>query len=340
MKQIGLLVISIIIVLSLLTSVGTYALLSASTTVATGEFSAFSSESINIVNAPPPTSGLLRTRYSTQQITFPMFYDSATYPTGPNPYDAKKVTSPSGEIPGGWAPGDQVTRSWNFQNKGAAAKFTKVSANLKSLTDKLGKSISPGTPAYQDFLKNMKVTVYSPDDGWRNPVFNGTFQQLINGNQTLNTMMYLYSGCSNYQPKFVAAMDLNAGNDLQGVKGVIDFTLLAEQCRNNWFDPEDSDDDYHQWLNCNSTTPIKFECYDSNDRLQATPDSNVCVVLTGPNCWGGLKFTLNSGLTCIDGHYQLNFDGNKYGLSPGGQYTASIYNGSRLCSQTVYQCRQ
>lgn len=307
---------------------GTYALMSASGPYQLDQISA---DTVELDTAS--FGGNYNGNGGAQQIQFPMFYTQAAFPNGPNPYDVKTRSNPSGELPGRWAPGESVTRYWTVDNEGGSAKFTGLSAKLDSLTGPSG-DVKPGTQTYNDFLNNMIVTVYSPSDGYRTPVFTGTFEQIVRANQPLTTSMYLAQGNAAFQPKFVVTMNPSAGNDLQAVTGVLDFSLTAEACQGNWFDPDGDNNQYQ--IHCRSTTSIKFECYDSQGRLEPSPNPNVCVILTGPNCGKGIKFTLGDGLTCSNGHYEWNLDGSKFNLVQGRSYTATIYNGSQVCSQEQF----
>lgn len=339
-----LLLASTITLSTVLAGGGTYALFSGATANGPNDFSTFQAENIDVQNtiAPVTTSGV-RTfaalASSSQPLQFPMFYDSVSYPTGQNPYDLTKGT-PSGEIPGDWAPGDSVARFWSVNNVGSSAKFTEVSAKLDSLTGPSG-MIAPGTQTYNDFLNDMNIAVYSPEDNYTTPVFDGTFQQLVSGYQPLNTVMYVAKGRTGYKPKFVATLGLTAGNDLQAVKGVFDFSLLAEQTSNNCFDPPFSNEDYS--MKIGSTTPIKFEDYDSNGSLINSTQSNVSLVITGPKVGGGtlkLVYTLDNGLSANGGHYQAQVYGDpslfvqESNTTP--LYTATVYFGNQMCCQKSF----
>ncbi|MGC7870033.1 hypothetical protein ACPUYX_00725 [Desulfosporosinus sp. SYSU MS00001] len=314
---------------------GTYALLTSSTTNTSNQFATFQAETINVQSSPTESTNTtfrslaLMANCSGRTSLLTMFYDTNSNPTGTHPYD-KTISPPSGEIPGRWAPGDTVTRYWSVNNLGSQAKFTQISAKLDSLTGPKG-TISPGTQTYKDFLNHMKVAVYSPEDSYAKPVFNGTFQEILGGSQPLDTIMYLGKGCTGYKPKFVVSMDLDAGNNLQAVKGVLDFTLSPEQTRHNCFDPPFSNWDYS--MKCGSMTPIKFECFDADGSFIRN-SRDVKLVISG----GGFTNTyiLGNGLSCNGGHYQANIYGDKNRFIDGLTYTATVYNGSEICGQKTF----
>lgn len=309
---------------------GTYALLTASTTNSGNQFGTFQAESIDIESSPTEgtntslRSFALTANCSRQTVQFPMFYGYADYPTGSNPYDVKTFSSPSGEIPGGWASGDQVKRVWNIWNKGDGSKITEIYATNFHLS-KDGQPITSGE-TYNDFLNHMRIAVYYPTDS-AEPVYSDSLSKMVDAPQLLNQVICL-NKCWKTQIAFVASMDRDAGNDLQGVKGVVDFQIGAEQTKNNCFDPPFSNWDYS--MKSRSTTPIKFECYDSDgDFIDYCQD--VKLVING----GGFThtYTLGNDLSCNGGHYQANVDGSPF--SDGIMYNATIYvDGQRYCSKT------
>jgi len=320
---------------------GTYAFMSASAANDGNQFGDFQAETLNIQSlmASNTTSGFqpraLYSRGTTGQVDLPMFYGHAGYPTGLNPYDYRTSSSFSGEIEGGWAPGDEVRRFWAIQNSGAASKITNIYAPVDkfSLTDKYGNVVSSGSQVYKDFLSHMRIAIYYPQG---TPVYTGNFQQLLQAPQPLDIVICLSKG-STTTVTFVASMDLNAGNDLQGVKGILDFELGAEQVKNNSFDPPFSNIDYS--MKIGSTTPIKFEVYDTEGNL-STSSKNVSLVITGPRLGGGILTltynTENNDLTCNGGHYQASVYADPKLFIEGGTYIASVYNDFKMYGQKAY----
>ncbi|MDR3601027.1 MAG: hypothetical protein P4L49_11205 [Desulfosporosinus sp.] len=336
-KRVLTLISSAVIANCLFIGWGTYALLTASASITGNQFGTFQSETVNIQSVSPtdPISGpQLRSLVAfcnTPPVNLTMFYDHTI--SGNNPYDVKTNYSPSGEIPGGWAPGDQVKRTWNIKNSGSGSKITDIYSPVGtfSLRDQNGKVISSGSQAYQDFLNHMKIDIYYPQ-GSLHPIYTGDFQQFIQAPQPLDTVICL-SKCSTASVDFVAAMDLAAGDDLQGVRGVLDFQLGVEQCKNNCFDPPFSNKNYS--MKCGSTTPIKFECYDSDGNL-LTSCQNVKLVITGRGLGRGLTYTQGNNLSFNGGHYQANVYADQNLFFDEETYTATIYYGSQIYGQETF----
>lgn len=128
-------------------------------------------------------------------------------------------------------------------------------------------------------------------------------------------------------------MDPVAGNDLQGVKGVLDFVVGAEQMRNNCFRPPFSSRQYS--MHIGSTTPIKFECYDEDERF-LNFCQNVKLVITGPGLGQGLTYSFGRGLSFNGGHYQANVYADPGRFVEGGTYTATVYVGSEAYCQKSF----
>ncbi|ODA41471.1 hypothetical protein [Desulfosporosinus sp. BG] len=315
---------------------GTYALLTASATNTGNQFEEFQAETIDIQSLPESDtisafqSRSLVANCCSQPVNLTMFYDH-TIP-GRNPYDVKTSYTPSGEIPGGWAPGDHVKRTWKILNSGAASKITEVYTPVDkfSLRDRNGNAVLSGSQVYQDFLNHMRIDIYYPE-GSSTPIYTGTFQQLVQAPQSLDKVICL-SKCSSTTVAFVASMDLNAQNDLQGVKGVLDFQLGVEQVKNNCFSPPFSNRNYS--MERGSTTPIKFECYDSDGNL-LTSGHNVKLVIIGRGL-GERTYTLGNGLSLDGGHYQANVYAHQNLFLNGETYTATVYNGSQMCGQKTF----
>jgi len=263
-----------------------------------------------------------------------MYYDHTI--SGQNPYDVKTNYSPSGEIPGGWAPGDQVKRTWKIKNSGSASKITEIYSPVDtfSLRDQNGRAISSGSREYQDFLKHMKISLYYPQ-GSSLSIYTGTLQQFVQAPQPLDTVICL-SRCCTASVDFVASLDLSTANDLQGVRGVVDFQLGVEQVKNNCFDPPFSNQNYS--MERGSTTPIKFECYDSDGNL-STSSQSVKLVITGRGLGAGKIYTFGNGLSLTGGHYQANVYADQNLFLDGETYTATAYDGSQICGQKMFSTK-
>lgn len=132
---------------------------------------------------------------------------------------------------------------------------------------------------------------------------------------------------------------VECGNEYQGKTANVDFVVTAlayprnKGGKQNCFDPPFSNSDYSMELG--STTPIKFECYDTDGNL-ITSSQNVKLVITGEKLGQGITYTRGNGLSFNGGHYQANVytDGNQF--TDGVTYTATIYNGSEIYSQKTF----
>ncbi len=116
-------------------------------------------------------------RDSGDTVPGPMFYSSAsntTNPKGDYPYDEYTGHDLGGDIPGGWAPGDTVTRAMNIFNRGTLdAKVTKLKANVNSQGVKSGE-------AYDEFISNMNIKVVY-DGTVDRTLYDGPLSNLLNG---------------------------------------------------------------------------------------------------------------------------------------------------------------
>jgi hypothetical protein len=147
---------------------------------------------------------------------------------------------------------------------------------------------------------------------------------------------------------YTYSMPMEAHNDYQNTKGNMDIEAYvsgdidAPPPNGNCFDPPFSNEDYS--MKIGSTTPIKFENYDSNGNLITTVPSNVSLVIMGPKVGGGtlsLTYSLsNGGLTVNGGHYQANVTKAQSKLfvqesDTTPEYTASVYfNGQLSCQKS------
>lgn len=176
------------------------------------------------------TSGTIildQTRDLGDTIPGPMFYSSASDPTGKYPYDKSGVplAPPGSESIGGWAPGDTALRAMNLYNKGTLdAKVTQLKASVSAGATDSG-------DAYTQFIQKMNIKVMYPAQN--KVLYDGPLSGLLNG--WVNVPAFLIaadpSGPANIT--FEAKLDKLAGNELQGKTFVFDFSLYAEQFRNN-----------------------------------------------------------------------------------------------------------
>ena len=139
--------------------------------------------------------------------------------------------NPTGEnIIGLWAPGDSHSRYLNLQNTGSlAAKISKVTANITNST-------ALSATEYDEFSQMMNVQIlYKWDTAQEKVLYDGPLAGLLNGWVDIPAadIPVLASGCLSEVLKFTCSLDIEAGNDIQGISPVVDFSIYAEQYKNN-----------------------------------------------------------------------------------------------------------
>ncbi|QQE74839.1 SipW-dependent-type signal peptide-containing protein [Brevibacillus composti] len=171
----------------------------------------------------------------------PMFYSDFLDPDGNHPYD-KTELRPSGEVIGGWAPGDKVKRTMILSNTGSLdAKLTGVKATVReSYTQTLRNGRDTRTvtgeiagAAYEEFIDKAHVKISNPDSDTL--IFDGVLRDLIGeGYAGVVEELVLQSDPSGpLNITFEVTLDRSAGNELQGKNFIFDFGFYAEQVRNN-----------------------------------------------------------------------------------------------------------
>lgn len=172
----------------------------------------------------------------------PMFYMTAAQGfTGSQPgrYPMAELSpnSPPGYMPptpGGWAPGDQVTRTLTIYNGGDSCG-TSIAARLTHITATLHAG------SYGPLADKMLVTVRAqmPGGGMAQVGQAYLSQFLAPGSVTIaypggaQPEMPQDTGMTNLQMEFQVNFDLNTPNAYQGKDMVVDFKVHAEQVANN-----------------------------------------------------------------------------------------------------------
>lgn len=181
----------------------------------------------------------------------PMFYMTAAQGATPSQlgrYPTAEVSpnSPPGYIPptpGGWAPGDSVTRTLTVYNGRADCGGTSLEAKLISISA----NWHAGSGSYDPLADKLQVTVLaqpaSGGGGANVTVAQGSLRQFMQpgGVQVLYPAggghplipAWLGGPQPNLQMQFQVNFDLDTPNAYQDKTAIVDFTVYAEQARNN-----------------------------------------------------------------------------------------------------------
>jgi len=161
----------------------------------------------------------------------PMFYTT----------DAEGIAA-QGQDPlnptGLWWPGRTVSRSLSVRNPGSLqVRLHQVSAEITSING----APPAATPILAaSFAGNMNVRIFVLGQP-ANVLYNGPLAPLLTGPQPA-TYKPVISPLAPGAPPWMApgvglvyevTMNINAGNDLQGIVPVVSFNVFAEQTRNN-----------------------------------------------------------------------------------------------------------
>jgi hypothetical protein len=154
--------------------------------------------------------------------TSPMFYGDPT--KGVNAY-----TEIGMESVGGMAPGDRIKRSLVLTNNGSLdGKVTKLFANVTS---------GDTNPGYKEFTRKLNVKVIKVNNrGSNSLLYSGPLSTLLTENGfsiPANKVFNIYSDGGTAALIFKVKLAKSAGNDLQGQTYVFDFSIFAEQLKNN-----------------------------------------------------------------------------------------------------------
>lgn len=164
----------------------------------------------------------------------PMFYTTIAEGTavpGQGPY----LLNPTGV----WWPGRTEARNLDVRNLGSLqVRLDRVSAEITSIN---GAPPAPEDPLAAYFAGNMNVKIYVAGqfvNGQPSKVlYNGSLATLISGPQACvhKPLIAPFTGLwpPMVQLVYEVTMDLDAGNDLQGIVPVVSFSVFAEQTKNN-----------------------------------------------------------------------------------------------------------
>jgi len=152
----------------------------------------------------------------------PMFYTTAEQGTTP---DGQPGLRPTGL----WAPGYQFSRQLDVYNYSTTTvRLTKLRADMDPASD-----IKPGSAAYTEFINKMNVKVVLSGDSAT--LYDGPLSGLLNGWYDIDPqdIVPIAAKVNGVTPcahlTFTCSLDSSAGNVLQGVNPVVDFSLFAQQ---------------------------------------------------------------------------------------------------------------
>lgn len=148
---------------------------------------------------------------------------------------------------------------------------------------------------------------------------------------------------------FSVTLPKDAGNELQGKSISVAFNFnaiahdddipLGDVC----FEPPFSNSRFA--LHQKSTVPIKFHLRDAEGNLENSPQKNIRLEITGPAADGrsaDYVFSVNDGTLKFDTsvhepHYMARFSTFDYPVVTGCTYTATVYYGSQVLCERVFQ---
>lgn len=195
--------------------------------VAGGTFALFSSETRSADNTfTTGTLCLTSERNDGDTIPGPMFY--MTSAQGETPSGLPGVHPVLGDLPGGWAPGDTVTRTLTVYNPTSCSSMNGWLTSVQA-------SLHPGSDA--DLAEKLWVEVYTPQgsisevkvgEGRLSDFVAGAVPIKYPGDQPIP--IYL---TSNRHMKFRVRFDVDADDSYQNKNLVVDFQVNGVQMKNN-----------------------------------------------------------------------------------------------------------
>ncbi|ODA41472.1 hypothetical protein [Desulfosporosinus sp. BG] len=209
------------------------------------------------------------------------------------------------------APGDNASAPLTVLNTGKKDFFYNISAEMES-GDKLYN--------YLDLVIN---------DQNHNELYSGKLKDLN------DLDLGILGNSKNKIFNVTIGLPSEAGNEYQEIFTSMKFILNAtdQPSSHNCFRPPFSNRNYS--MKRGSSTPIKFECYDSDGNL-LTSSHNVKLVITGRDLREGLTYNLENGLSLNGGHYQANVYADQNLFFDNETYTATVYSGSQMYGQKTF----
>ncbi|MDR3601026.1 MAG: hypothetical protein P4L49_11200 [Desulfosporosinus sp.] len=209
------------------------------------------------------------------------------------------------------APGDKVSASLTAMNTGKQDFFYNISAQMES-----------GDKLYNDL--DLTIT-----DQNHKVLYSGKMKELS------NLELGILGNSKNKTFNVTVGLPIEAGDDYQGIYTSMKFVLNAtdQPSSHNCFAPPFCNQNYS--MKKGSTTPIKFECYDS-DGNPLSSSQNIKLVITGRGLGTGKTYAIGNGLSLNGGHYQANVYADQNLFLNGETYTATVYIGSQMYGQKTF----
>ena len=155
----------------------------------------------------------------------PMFYTTVEQGTLPGGEDAFNPT-------GVWWPGRTEIRNLDVRNMGSLqVRINRVSAQITSIN-----GVAPQPPLSTSFAENMYVKIYVAGFPNTKILYEGSLANLLTIQDCIHKPVIApFTGL--YPPMvqlvYQVTMIPEAGNDLQGIVPIVNFSVYAEQTKNN-----------------------------------------------------------------------------------------------------------
>ena len=162
-----------------------------------------------------------------EPIPGPMFYTTEA---------EGRLPGQSGRIypTGLWWPGRTVIRNLAVMNTGSLeVRLHKVSAQIESIN---GEIPTDAPVLSASFARNMNVKIFVAGHPVDRVLYNGSLATLLNSRTTVHQPVIApFTGLwpPVLQLVYEVTMSSTAGNDLQGIRPIVSFSVYAEQTANN-----------------------------------------------------------------------------------------------------------
>jgi len=186
----------------------------------------FTDQDMNVGNSfSAGTVNIAADRDLGDPIPGPMFYTTVGQGTLPGEDDAINPT-------GVWWPGRTENRNLDVRNMGSLqVRINRVSAQITSIN-----GVAPQPPLSESFAANMHVKIYVAGHPQTKILYNGSLANLLTIQDCIHKPVIApFTGL--YPPMvqlvYEVTMLSQAGNDLQGIVPIVNFSVYAEQTKNN-----------------------------------------------------------------------------------------------------------
>ncbi|WP_052947747.1 hypothetical protein [Aneurinibacillus tyrosinisolvens] len=214
------------------------------------------------------------------------------------------------------APGEEVKATLKILNDGNVDFTYRINVDKQS--------------GSEDLYKKLRMTVSDPEGTIYEGQLSG-LQQIPAG---------VIASHENETLTFTSELPPETGNEYQGLKTSVKFSLIAEQLLpgNNGFEPPFSNRNFT--LQQGSTVPIKFHISDKDGNMDDKPTDNIRLVITGPGPNGttvNYEFTQRNGkLDFNQKHYHAQFSTKDYPVLTNGKYKAIVYDGNKVICEKEF----